>query len=109
MTIRPYMSKDCTKIPDISPAELHKIMEDYAYDDDIMNTEDERSLAIKRAMTKLPEADRIIFCLYLEFGSSRKLAKFLGGIHHSTALKEVSKIKEKILYYLKSSNNLNHN
>lgn len=75
-------------------------MADYTYDPDPMNTEDVRSLAIKRAMLHLPEADRIIFALYLELGSSRKLGKLLGGISHSTILKEISNIKQKILYYL---------
>lgn len=82
---------------DITPDELHRIMKDYEYDDDIMNMEDERSLAIKKAMTKLPEADRIIWCLYMELASSRKLGKLLGGISHSAILKEVSRIKLEIM------------
>lgn len=88
------MIKDYTQL---TPKDVRDILEDYAYDDDIMNNEDERTLAIKEAMTHLPVADRIIFCLYLELGSSRTLGKFLGGISHSTILKEIKRIRQTIL------------
>ena len=82
---------------DITPDELRSIVKEYEYDPDIMNNEDERSLAIKKAMTKLPEADRIIWCLYMELQSSRKLGVLLGGVSHSTILKEISRIREAIV------------
>ena len=77
--------------------EIKDILDEYAYDPDIFNNEDERTLSIKKAMTKLAPADKIMFCLYLEIGSSRKLGEFLGGISHSTILREISRIKEIIL------------
>ncbi len=82
---------------DITPDELHQIMKEYEYDDDPMNNEDERSLEIKRAISKLPEADKIIWCLYMELGSSRKLGRLLGNISHSTILKEINRIKTDIM------------
>ena len=82
---------------DITPDELRSIVKEYEYDPDIMNNEDERSLAIKKAMTKLPDADRIIWCLYMELQSSRKLGVLLGGVSHSTILKEISRIREAII------------
>lgn len=90
----------------ITPDELRAIMKEYEYDPDPMNDEDERSLAIKKSMTKLLEAERIIFCLYMELGSSRKLGKFLGGISHSTVLKEINRIKEKIRLNMDGSSNI---
>ena len=85
---------------DITPDELHTIMKDYEYDPDIFNYEDERSLKIKLALSKLPEADRIIWCLYMELGSSRKLGRLLGNVSHSTILKEINRIKENIISLL---------
>lgn len=82
---------------DITPDELHQIMKEYEYDPDPMNNEDERSLEIKRAISKLPEADKIIWCLYMELGSSRKLGRLLGNISHSTILKEINRIKTDIM------------
>ena len=82
---------------DITPDELRAILSEYAYDPDIMNNEDERSLEIKKAMTCLDDAERIIFCLYMELQSSRKLGEFLGGISHSTVLKEINRIRKKII------------
>ena len=82
---------------DITPDELHTIMKDYEYDPDVMNDEDERSLAIKWAISRLPEAEKIIWCLYMELQSSRKLGQILGGVSHSTILKEINRIKESII------------
>ena len=82
---------------DITPDELRSIVKEYEYNPDPMNDEDERSLAIKEAMTHLPDADRIIWCLYMELQSSRKLGALLGGVSHSTILKEVTRIRDEIM------------
>lgn len=82
---------------DLTPKDVRDILKDYEYDDDIMNNEDERSLEVKRILNMLPQADKIMFCMYLELGSSRKLGKFLGGISHSTVLKEIQRIKNNII------------
>lgn len=96
------MNSQTTNI-DITPSELREIMKDYEYDPDIFNDEDERSLAVKEAMTKIPEADKIIMCLYLELGSSRKLGQLLGGVSHSTILKELTRIRKEIFAYMEGN------
>lgn len=82
---------------DITPDEIHSIVKEYEYDPDPMNDEDERSLAVKYAMSKLPEADKIIWCLYMELQSSRKLGVLLGNVSHSTILKEINRIRTAII------------
>ena len=83
----------------VSPEELRAIMKEYEYNEDIMNDEDDRVIKVKRALTKLNDADRIIFCLYLDLGASRKVGKVL-GVSHSTILKEVNRIKREIRYQI---------
>ena len=89
---------------DITKKEIKDVLADYEYNDDIMCDEDPRTLAIKEAMTELPQQDKIIFCMYLELGSSRKLGKFLGGISHSTVLKEIQRIKNNIISIMDKNN-----
>lgn len=84
---------------DIKPEELRAIMAEYEYDSDMMCDEDERVHKIKRALTKLPMPDRIIFCLYMDMGASRKVGKVL-GVSHSTILKEINRIKTEIRYQI---------
>ena len=83
----------------INPEELRAILADYEYDDDIMCEDDERVIAIKRALARLNDPDRIIFCLYMDLGASRKVGKVL-GVSHSTILKEISRIKMEIRYQM---------
>lgn len=40
--------------------------------------EDERPFLIKKALSKLDKSDFIIFCLYMEYKSERKVASLLG-------------------------------
>lgn len=84
---------------DIKPEELRAIMAEYEYDPDMMCDEDERVHKIKKALTKLPMPDRIIFCLYMDMGASRKVGKVL-GVSHSTILKEINRIKTEIRYQI---------
>lgn len=83
----------------IKPEELRAILADYQYDDDIMNDDDERVLEIKKAISRLSEPDRIIFCLYIDIGSSRKLGRIL-GVSRSTVLKEIARIKLEIRHLM---------
>ena len=80
----------------IDKNELKKILEQWEPDYDVMRTEDDKSHYTKVAMSMLPDAERIIMALYLEYQASRKVGKLL-GVSHSTILKEVRKIKEKII------------
>lgn len=85
--------------PIINPEELKAILADYKYNDDIMCDDDERVLAIKKAISKLNDPDRIIFCLYMDLGGSRKVGKVL-GVSRTTVLKEINRIKMEIRYLM---------
>ena len=80
----------------IDKEQLKKIMADYKYDDDIMNEDDERVTKIKYAISKLPEADKVIFILQTDIQSQRKVGNLL-GVSHTAIGKECKRIKEKIL------------
>lgn len=75
-------------------------MEDYVPDESIWNEDDDRVLNLKRAMYSLEDADRIIFMLYCEYGSLRKVGKRL-GVSHSIIYKNIRRIKLLMLDWLK--------
>ena len=83
----------------ITAAELKKICDEYKYNPEehllIDEDEDERPYLIKKALSELEKSDYIIFCLYMEFKSERKVANILGcsrtPVHNS-----IKKIKEQI-------------
>ena len=87
----------------ITPKELRAICKEYEYDEDahmmLDEGEDERPHLIKKAMTYLDKPDYIIFCLYMEYKSERKVASLLGcsrtPLHNC-----LDKIKTKIKSYL---------
>ena len=81
----------------ITGKELRDIMADYALDDDIMTTEPQRVRVAKMALSRISEADRIIFCLALDKQSSREVGRIL-GVSHSTVLKQLQRIKKELLY-----------
>lgn len=80
----------------INKEELKKIMADYQFNDDIMCEDDEKVRNIKYALTKLPEADKIIFILQTDIQSQRKVGNIL-GVSHTAIGKECKRIREKIL------------
>ncbi len=80
----------------MNPQDLKKLIAEYAATYDIMDDDDARTHYLKVALSDVTEADRVIFCLYLDLGSSRKVGKLL-GVSHSTILTEVKKIKNLIL------------
>lgn len=75
-------------------------MEDYKPDEDIMREYDDTMLYLKKALSNLDDADRIIFILYAEYGSLRKVGKQL-GVSHSIIYKNISRIKKEIYDYIK--------
>lgn len=81
---------------------LNKVMEDYEPDETIWREYDDDILDIKRAMDSLSDADRIIFALYCEYGSLRKVGKQL-GVSHSIIYKNVRRIKLEMLEWLKDN------
>lgn len=80
----------------ISASELKDILKEYEYEENIFTLDDPRVVAIKWALSKIPDADRIIYCLWLDLESSRKVGRIL-GVSHSTILKELKRIKNEIL------------
>lgn len=64
---------------DIKPETLKAIMADYEYNPDILSDEDERVTKIKYALTKIPLADKIIFCLQTDIQSVRKVGEISGS------------------------------
>ena len=75
-------------------------MEDYVPDESIWRDYDDTTLWLKRAMNELEDADRIIFMLYCEYGSLRKVGKRL-GCSHSIIYKNIRRIKLLMLEWLK--------
>lgn len=88
---------------DITAKELKAICKEYEYDEEahmlLDEGEDERPYLIKRAMSKLDKSDYIIFCLYMEYKSERKVASVL-GCSRTPIHNELVKIKTKIKSYL---------
>lgn len=88
---------------EIDPNELKAIMAEYEYKPDVMTKDDVRVIKIKKALGKLDVPDRVIFCLYMDLGASRKVGKVL-GVSHSTILKEINRIKMEIRYQVMIDN-----
>ena len=88
---------------EIDPNELKAIMDEYEYKPDVMTKDDVRVIKIKKALGKLDVPDRVIFCLYMDLGASRKVGKVL-GVSHSTILKEINRIKMEIRYQVMIDN-----
>lgn len=79
---------------------LKKVMEDYKPDETIWREDDDDMLLLKRALDSLEDSDRIIFVLYAEWGSLRKVGKKL-GVSHSIIYKNISRIKRQMYDYIK--------
>lgn len=81
--------------------DINRVMEDYEPDETIWREYDDTVLWLKRAMNKLEDADRIIFMLYCEYGSLRKVGKKL-GVSHSIIYKNIKRIKEQMYDYIRT-------
>lgn len=80
----------------ITSEELKAILADYEYNSDILCDEDERTIKIKHALTKLPLADKIIFCLQTDIQSVRKVGEIL-GVSYTTVFNEFKRIRNEII------------
>ena len=80
---------------------LSKVMEGYKPDESIWREYSDDVLMLKRAMNNLGDGDRVIFLLYCEYGSLRKVAKQL-GVSHSIIYKNIKRIKLEMYDYIKS-------
>ena len=80
----------------INPKEVRAICSEYAFEEEnAMWEEDKRVYAIKKALASLDKADYIIWCLYMEMQSERKVAKQL-GVSRTPINKAIKRIKREI-------------
>lgn len=86
---------------DLKPSELRNIMEQFKPD---TLRDSEKFYTYKEAMTHLEKSDQIIFSLYAELESERKVADLL-GVSRSPVHKIIAKIREEILKYAEPTDN----
>ena len=84
----------------ITKKELKNIMEEY--EPDVM-TDNEDLYKHKEAIKSLDKSDQIIFALYSELQSERKVAELL-GVSRSPIHKIITSIREKILKHINDTN-----
>lgn len=80
---------------DVSPQEIRNILEQFKPD---MLRDDDEYFKYKEAMEHLDKSDKIIFSLYAELQSERKVAELL-GVSRSPIHKIITKIRKEILEY----------
>ena len=86
---------------DIKPQELRNIMEQFKPDP---LRDNEKFYRYKEAMEHLERSDQIIFSLYAELESERKVADLL-GVSRSPIHKIITKIRKEILQYAEPTDN----
>lgn len=74
-----------------------EIREDYAPDRSIFSEEPDKLRRVKEIIARLPPADRVLFIMYTDCGSLRKLATRF-GISYVTLQKEIARIRKTILH-----------
>ena len=74
---------------------IKEVIDEYKPDYDIMSEDNEEMRILKESIMNLPTANRIIFLLYSELASYRKVAKKL-GVSHTIIYKQIKKIREDI-------------
>ena len=89
---------------DIKPETLKAIMADYDFNPDIMCDEDERVTKIKYALTQIPLAEKMIFCLHTDIQSVRKVGEIL-GVSYTTIFNEFKRIKKEIIDIMNNDTN----
>lgn len=73
-----------------------EIMKEYEPINDIWSEEDEIVDRLKRKIKKLCDSDRILFIMYCEMASYRKMAEYL-NCSHSLIGSEIKRIKRILL------------
>lgn len=77
--------------------EFRDIRRDYDFDPSIFNDEDEKIRRVKQViMTEIDPVDRVLFLMYTDCGSLRKLGAHF-GVSHTTLAKEIRRIKHEII------------
>lgn len=83
----------------LTPQQIKDIDKQYQYKFDMFEDDLEAQKA-KYALTQIDTADKVIFELYAEFQSSRKVGKIL-GCSHNIVLKEIRRIRQQIKEIMK--------
>lgn len=101
--MKKLLMKDRLNNINITAKELRAICKEYEYNEQehlmLDEGEDERPYLIKKAMTHLDKSDYIIFCLYMEYKSERKVASLL-GCSRTPLHNNLAKTKEHIQSFL---------
>lgn len=86
---------------------INAVMDEYKPDESIWREYNDDMLLLKQALSSLSDADRVIFVLYSEYGSLRKVGKKL-GVSHSIIYKNITRIKKEIYDFIRvNCNNSN--
>lgn len=86
--------------------EFRQIKQEYAYNPDIMSTDDPRVARLKEIIdTKLSQVDKTIILLYCDCQSYRKLGRKM-KLSHMTVRREILRIKKIILEEYKNGQHL---
>lgn len=86
---------------------INAVMKEYNPDESIWRDYNDDVLMLKQALKNLSDADRVIFVLYCEYGSLRKVGKQL-GVSHSIIYKNITRIKREMYDYIRvNCNNSN--
>lgn len=78
---------------------IEEIMSEYLPNYNI-DGDDEYMMIYKEAVLNLPPADRIIFLLYSEFASYRRVGKIL-GVSHTIVYQQMKLIRQQIKEWVK--------
>ena len=79
---------------------INAVMKEYNPDESIWRDYNDDVLMLKQALKNLSDADRVIFVLYCEYGSLRKVGKQL-GVSHSIIYKNITRIKREMYDYIR--------
>lgn len=83
---------------------LQNIIDDYKVKQGIFNDDEHHIHILKKAINNLNDADKIIFILYAEYSSLRKVGDLL-GVSHTIVYKEIKRINNLIYDYIKTNSN----
>lgn len=87
---------------------INKILDEYKPHNSIWREDDDFIHFAKEAIQSLSDSDKIIFVLYCEYGSLRKVAKDL-GVSHTIIYKEITRIRGLIYDYIKINSTSDNN
>ena len=88
---------------ELSQEDVKAICKEYRITDDDYLTLNDEQLLLKQAINSLSPSDYIIFCLYCELASERRLAKTL-GLSRTPISKCLKDIRQKINEYIETHN-----